>query len=447
MVHVDPIVHAVPPEDRPDLADEAWKQAYEEAYEAWDMLAGTKHPELGGAPEILDVVGVNVYHFSQAQLNADKSREVLGPRDPRRKPLGEMLLFAWERYHRPLLSYCRHVLGSHHEAEEAVQQVFVNAYRAMAGDDERELQVRPWLYRIARNQCLSMLRARRPTEELGAGEPSLVGLSDEVAGRADLRAMLRDLAALPTDQREALVLAELHDNSHAQVAEILGCDHNKVKSLVFQARTSLMTSRQARELRCEEVQSQLSVLRGGSLRRAVLRRHLAECDACRLFGAEVKRQRAALAVVLPVVPTGGLKLGAATALAAGTGAAASTGTATTAGAGAGIAAKLGVPTTLLKSAAATLAVTTAAAGGVATTAQVAHVTGKPRAPITQQAEQSQPAAPGAPADAAGAQPPPVDPDAPNIYTAVQEQLGLKLENAKGPVDVIVIDRIERPTLD
>jgi hypothetical protein len=102
-VHVDPIVHAVPPEDRPDLADEAWAQAYEQAYEAWDMLAGKTHPELGGTPEILDVVGVNVYHFSQAQLNADKSRDVLGPRDPRRKPLGEMLLFAWERYHRPLV--------------------------------------------------------------------------------------------------------------------------------------------------------------------------------------------------------------------------------------------------------------------------------------------------------------------------------------------------------
>ncbi|HEX2186836.1 MAG TPA: b-glycosidase [Chloroflexota bacterium] len=103
MVHVDPIVHAVPPEDRPDLADEAWKHAYDEAYEAWDMLAGRHHPELGGAPEILDVVGVNVYHFSQAQMNADKSREVLGPRDPRRKPLGELLQYAWERYHRPII--------------------------------------------------------------------------------------------------------------------------------------------------------------------------------------------------------------------------------------------------------------------------------------------------------------------------------------------------------
>ena len=47
----------------------------------------------------------------------------------------------------------------------------------------------------------------------------------------------------------------------------------------------------------------------------------------------------------------------------------------------------------------------------------------------------------------GVTPLPVDPDAPNIYTAVQEQLGLKLENARGPVEVVIVDRIERPTLD
>jgi uncharacterized protein (TIGR03435 family) len=47
----------------------------------------------------------------------------------------------------------------------------------------------------------------------------------------------------------------------------------------------------------------------------------------------------------------------------------------------------------------------------------------------------------------GASVPAIDPDAPNIYTAVQEQLGLKLENTRGPVDVVVIDRIEKPSLD
>ena len=103
MVHVDPIIHAVPPADRPDLADEARDEAYREAYEGWDMLYGRLAPELGGSPEILDIVGVNAYHYSQVQLGENKKREILGPRDPRRKPLSELLKFAWERYQRPII--------------------------------------------------------------------------------------------------------------------------------------------------------------------------------------------------------------------------------------------------------------------------------------------------------------------------------------------------------
>ena len=47
----------------------------------------------------------------------------------------------------------------------------------------------------------------------------------------------------------------------------------------------------------------------------------------------------------------------------------------------------------------------------------------------------------------GAPPPAPDPDSPNLFTAVQEQLGLRLEASRGPVDVVVIDRLEKPTLD
>jgi hypothetical protein len=103
MVHVDPIIHLVPPPDRPDLRDEADFHTYDEAFEAWDMLYGRLHPELGGAPEILDIVGVNVYNFNQSMMKADGSREVLGPRDPRRKPLSELLVYTWERYRRPVI--------------------------------------------------------------------------------------------------------------------------------------------------------------------------------------------------------------------------------------------------------------------------------------------------------------------------------------------------------
>jgi beta-glucosidase/6-phospho-beta-glucosidase/beta-galactosidase len=102
-VHVDPMIHAVAPPDRPELAERAWQHAYEEAYEAWDMLCGKMAPELGGSKEILDIVGVNVYNFCQAQINPDGSRDVLGPDDPRRRPLSDMLQFVWDRYHLPIV--------------------------------------------------------------------------------------------------------------------------------------------------------------------------------------------------------------------------------------------------------------------------------------------------------------------------------------------------------
>src|SRR5947208_125199 len=128
----------------------------------------------------------------------------------------------YERHYRKVHSFCRHMLGSAEEAEDAVQQSFVSAYRDMLRDD-KEINFRPWLYRIARNHCISALRARRPVAGLDEAEPSTVGLSQQVADRDELRDLLRDLARLPDDQREALVLAELHDNSHSDVAEILGC--------------------------------------------------------------------------------------------------------------------------------------------------------------------------------------------------------------------------------
>jgi RNA polymerase sigma factor (sigma-70 family) len=211
----------------------------------------------------------------------------------------------YDRHYRGILSFCRHMLGSRDEAEDAVQQTFASVFTDLQSN-RREIRLKAWLYTIARNRCLSMLRARReqPSE---IDEIPTAGLSDQVQQRVDLQELLHDLRELPEEQREALVLFELGDLSQAEVADVIGVEPVKVKALVFQARTALIENREAREIPCSEIREQLATATGGALRRGPLRRHLKACEGCREFRDQVKAQRRALAALLPVLPSAGLK--------------------------------------------------------------------------------------------------------------------------------------------
>src|SRR5918992_5016508 len=178
----------------------------------------------------------------------------------------------YDRYQSPLLSFCRHMLGSSEEAEDALQHTFVSAHRHLLAS-RNPIQLKGWLYAIARNRCLSVLRARR---EEAADEVELVtaGLSEQVQRREDLHSLLGDIRELPEEQRSALLLAELRDLSHVEIAEVIGCEVPKVKSLIFQARSGLIERRAARDTPCEVIREQLATLTGGALRRGPLRRHL-----------------------------------------------------------------------------------------------------------------------------------------------------------------------------
>jgi hypothetical protein len=162
--------------------------------------------------------------------------------------------------------------------------------------------------------------------------------------------MLADVTKLPDDQREALVLAEVGDLSHSDISAILGCEVTKVKSLVFQARTALIDRRIARETSCAEIREQLATLRGGALRRSTLRHHLEACPGCSEYREEIRRQRAMLALALPVVPSaalkakvfGGIGFGLGGSAAAGGGAVATTASSIGSAASGGLAAKLGI---------------------------------------------------------------------------------------------------------
>jgi RNA polymerase sigma factor (sigma-70 family) len=212
----------------------------------------------------------------------------------------------FDRHHRGVLGFCRHMLGSVEEAEDAVQHTFLAAYRELTASD-KSIQLRPWLYTIARNRCLTVLRSRSRQALGELQEPPTEHLAAEVERRQDLRALLGDVSRLPDDQRAALVLSELGDMPHDEIAAVLGCRREKVKALVFQARSSLIISRSARDTSCRDIRELLASLTGGSLRRNDVRRHLAECAGCREFREQVRRQRRELAVVLPVAPTVGLK--------------------------------------------------------------------------------------------------------------------------------------------
>ena len=227
---------------------------------------------------------------------------------------------AFERHGPAILGFCRHMLGSPEEAEDAVQHTFAAAHRDLLRDSDREITLKPWLFTIARNRCLSMLRARRelPIEH---AELATAGLAEQVEQRAELRQLLADLGQLPDEQRAALLLAELGGLSHNEVARVLGCEVARVKALVFRARSGLIQRREAREIPCEGIQEQLATLRGGALRRTELRLHLRGCAACRAYRDQVRHQRQLLAAALPVAPSLALKSSVLTAVGIGGGSA------------------------------------------------------------------------------------------------------------------------------
>jgi len=103
-VHIDPLIWVVPPRDRPDLAEEAHRESYDDAYIAWDIISGLKHPEYGGSLELIDILGFNNYSFGQMEYGGGgKPNQPLKPGDPRIRPVADLLEEAWAKYRRPCI--------------------------------------------------------------------------------------------------------------------------------------------------------------------------------------------------------------------------------------------------------------------------------------------------------------------------------------------------------
>lgn len=152
--------------------------------------------------------------------------------------VGKMLS---ELYHPPLMRFCFRYLGSQEEAEDVVQDVFLRVLKSEALPEN----FRAWVYKIARNRCLDVLRSqnRRPDDQ---ALPNASRIDADLTGcltrlvRREQRALLqRTLAELPESQREVLHLRYAENLSRAEIAEVLDLLEPLVKSRLYEGMVKL----------------------------------------------------------------------------------------------------------------------------------------------------------------------------------------------------------------
>ncbi len=143
------------------------------------------------------------------------------------------------RYQKPVLNFAYRLLGDATEAEDVAQETFVRAYRHIGDYDSRQ-KFSTWLFAIAHHACLDHLRSRKRRPEISlenAPDPSIT--SREVERNEMGMLIAAAVAKLPEDQRTALVLAEYHGMSYAEIAAVMRCSEKSVESRLYRAKQTL----------------------------------------------------------------------------------------------------------------------------------------------------------------------------------------------------------------
>jgi RNA polymerase sigma-70 factor (ECF subfamily) len=153
------------------------------------------------------------------------------------------------RYQDRVFNLCLRMLGNRQAAEDAAQEAFISAYRAMArvrGDN-----IRAWLFRIASNVCIDEIRRRkrqpassldvaRSDDERPLDVPDAAPGPETLALRSELAAALRsELLLLPDDQRLAIILCDIEGLDYHEIAAAMNCSLGTVKSRISRGRSRL----------------------------------------------------------------------------------------------------------------------------------------------------------------------------------------------------------------
>ncbi|MFJ4411212.1 RNA polymerase sigma factor [Streptomyces sp. NPDC088910] len=147
------------------------------------------------------------------------------------------------RHSGELLRLARRLLGNDAEAEDAVQDAYVSAWRRLP-EFRRNAAFGTWMYRIVTNRCLNVLRGRRPTQPLDSiVEPAAPEYQSSpvraAESAASAEALHRALAGLTPEQRACWVLREFHGLSYDEIAAAVGIGEPAVRGRIFRARRYL----------------------------------------------------------------------------------------------------------------------------------------------------------------------------------------------------------------
>jgi RNA polymerase sigma factor (sigma-70 family) len=214
---------------------------------------------------------------------------------------GRAFAALYERHHQAIYRYCRLILRNDHDAQDALQSTMMRAYAALS-QRERDLAVRPWLFRIAHNEAISVTRKRGPRETIEEDLEHPVGLEQTVETRERLARFVSDMQELPERQRAALVMRELSGLSIEEIALALDISQGAAKQTVFEARSSLHELAEGREMDCDLVCEAISRRDGRVLRGRRIGAHLRDCEGCREFRAAIDVRGADLKALAPPLP-------------------------------------------------------------------------------------------------------------------------------------------------
>lgn len=151
------------------------------------------------------------------------------------------------RHEKKVYNLCLRMLGNEHDAEEAAQDAFLALWRSI-GDFRGESSLSTWLYRLASNACIDLMRKNRraandvsiETEE-GTWEiaDERAAPHEELERKEQLRSIREGLDALPPEYRQVLILRELQQLSYQEIVDVTGLELGTVKSRISRARQLL----------------------------------------------------------------------------------------------------------------------------------------------------------------------------------------------------------------